>query len=38
MLELSSASLHSGNDGILELWNVGFGKLGQWGNGEMGEW
>jgi hypothetical protein len=26
--ELSSASLRSGNDGMLEYWNVGFGILG----------
>jgi hypothetical protein len=26
--ELSSASLRNGNDGMLEWWNIGFGKLG----------
>jgi hypothetical protein len=24
------------NDRMLEYWNVGFGRLGEWGNGVMG--
>jgi hypothetical protein len=25
------------NDGILEYWNVGFGRLGEWGDGVLGK-
>jgi hypothetical protein len=28
-------SLRNWNDGMLEFWNVGFGRLGEWGIGVM---
>jgi hypothetical protein len=35
--EKNLASLCNWNDGMLEYWNFGFGKLGEWGIGVMGK-